>query len=60
MTIKTEYSYDDTKHRMTSGQYFNSETAKMLIARSLDKHMITQGQADELNELADVNGDGAF
>lgn len=32
----------------------------MIIARSLDMHMITQDQADELNELADVNGDGAF
>ena len=36
------------------------ETAKLLIARSLDKHVITQDQADDLNELADVNGDGAF
>ena len=60
MAIKTEYSYEYMKHRMTSGQYFNSETAKMIITRSLDRHMITQDQADELNELADVNGDGAF
>lgn len=35
-------------------------TAKLSIARALDRHMITQDQADELNELADVNGDGAF
>lgn len=54
------YSYEYMKHRMTNGQYFNSETAKMIIARSLDKHVITQDQANELNEFADVNGDGAF